>query len=101
MNKKSTLTKVDLVDAVCERLGNTKVEAADLVELVFATIKAALTTGELVKLSGFGNFEVKDKRARTGRNPQTGAALQISARRVVGIHPSQVLRAEVNGGEPQ
>lgn len=90
------LTKADLVDAIHEKIGFSKKEAADMVELIFDTIKGALTEGDKIKISGFGNFVVREKRARTGRNPQTGSAIQISARRVLTFKPSQVLRTEVN-----
>ncbi len=90
------LTKADLVDAIHERIGFSKKEAADMVELIFDTIKGALTGGDKIKISGFGNFVVREKRSRTGRNPQTGQAIEISARRVLTFKPSQVLREEVN-----
>lgn len=90
------LTKADIVEALYERVGFSKKEAADLVELVFDTLKDTLSTGKKVKISGFGNFVVREKNARVGRNPQTGKAIQISARRVLTFRPSQVLRTEVN-----
>jgi integration host factor subunit alpha len=90
------LTKADLVDTIHEKIGFSKKEAADMVELIFDTIKGSLTEGDKIKISGFGNFVVREKRARTGRNPQTGQAIEISARRVLTFKPSQVLRAEVN-----
>ena len=90
------LTKADLVDAIHERIGFSKKEAADMVELIFDTIKTSLTEGDKIKISGFGNFVVREKRSRTGRNPQTGEAIEISARRVLTFKPSQVLREEVN-----
>ena len=71
-------------------------EAADLVELVFDTLKGTLAQGQKIKISGFGNFVVREKRARVGRNPQTGESIEITARRVLTFRPSQVLRAEVN-----
>lgn len=90
------LTKADLVDSIHEKIGFSKKEAADIVELIFDTIKGALTDGDKIKISGFGNFVVREKRARTGRNPQTGQAIEISARRVLTFKPSQVLRSDVN-----
>jgi integration host factor subunit alpha len=90
------LTKADLVDSIHEKIGFSKKEAADIVELIFDTIKGALTEGDKIKISGFGNFVVREKRARTGRNPQTGQAIEISARRVLTFKPSQVLRSDVN-----
>ncbi|NDF15356.1 integration host factor subunit alpha [bacterium] len=90
------MTKADLVDSIHEKIGFSKKEAADIVELIFDTIKGALTDGDKIKISGFGNFVVREKRARTGRNPQTGQAIEISARRVLTFKPSQVLRSDVN-----
>ncbi len=90
------MTKADIVEALYEKIGFSKKEAADLVELVFDTIKTTLAQGQKIKISGFGNFLVREKRARVGRNPQTGQSIEISARRVLTFRPSQVLRAEVN-----
>jgi integration host factor subunit alpha len=90
------LTKADLVDAIHERIGFSKKEAVDMVELIFDTMKDALEKGDKIKISGFGNFLVREKRPRAGRNPQTGDTIQISARRVLTFKPSQVLRTEVN-----
>ena len=92
-----TITKADLVEAIYEKVGYSKKDAADLVELIFNTLKDTLSKGEKIKISGFGNFVVRDKKQRTGRNPQTGQSIQISARRVLTFKPSQVLRSEVNG----
>ncbi len=92
-----TITKADLVEAIYEKVGYSKKDAADLVELIFNTLKDTLSKGEKIKISGFGNFVVRDKKQRTGRNPQTGESIQISARRVLTFKPSQVLRSEVNG----
>src|SRR3989338_9203554 len=92
------MTKADIVEALYEKVGFSKKEAADLVELVFDTIKATLSRGEKIKVSGFGNFVVREKRSRVGRNPQTGDTIEISARRVLTFRPSQVLRSEVNAG---
>src|SRR3954469_16159990 len=90
------MTKADIVDALYEKVGFSKKEAADLVELVFDTIKQTLSQGQKIKVSGFGNFVVREKRSRIGRNPQTGESIEITARRVLTFRPSQVLRAEVN-----
>lgn len=90
------MTKADIVEALYEKVGFSKKEAADLVELVFDTIKGTLSQGQKIKISGFGNFVIRDKRSRIGRNPQTGQSIEISARRVLTFRPSQVLRAEVN-----
>jgi len=90
------MTKADIVEALYEKVGFSKKEAADLVELVFDTIKTTLSQGQKIKISGFGNFVVREKRSRIGRNPQTGESIEIGARRVLTFRPSQVLRAEVN-----
>lgn len=96
MPQGDTMTKADIIEAIYQKVGYSKKDAADLVELIFNTIKDTLARGEKIKISGFGNFVVRDKKARTGRNPQTGDAIQISARRVLTFKPSQVLRTEVN-----
>lgn len=93
-----TMTKAELVELVHEKIGFSKRESTDLVELIFELVKETLERGERVKLSGFGNFEVRDKRARIGRNPQTGDAIEISARRVLTFKPSQVLKQALNPG---
>ena len=90
------MTKADLVDAIYEKIGFSKKEASDLVEMVFDTLKDSLAEGEKIKISGFGNFIVREKRSRIGRNPQTGESIEISARRVLTFRPSQVLRSQVN-----
>lgn len=90
------LTKADIVEALYEKIGVSKKEAQDLVEMVFDTMKDELGKGDKIKISGFGNFVVREKRSRVGRNPQTGESIEISARRVLTFRPSQVLRAEVN-----
>jgi len=90
------MTKADIVESIHQKVGFSKKEAADLVELVFDTIKETLAKGDKLKVSGFGNFVIREKRSRIGRNPQTGETIEISARRVLTFRPSQVLRAEVN-----
>lgn len=90
------MTKADLVDAIHEKIGFSKKEAADLVEMIFDSMKDTLSQGNKIKISGFGNFVVREKRSRMGRNPQTGESIEISARKVLTFRPSQVLRAEVN-----
>lgn len=91
------MTKADIVDAVIEKVGGfSKKEAADAVESVFETVKKTLEKGEKLKVSGFGNFVVRDKLARTGRNPQTGQDLVINARRVLTFRPSPVLKKALN-----
>jgi len=93
------MTKADLVERVCERTGYSRKESAQLVDSVFELIKATLESGEIIKISGFGNFTVKEKSVRRGRNPQTGDAMQISARRVLSFKPSQLLKTSLNGAE--
>lgn len=90
------MTKADIVEALYEKVGFSKKEAADVVELVFGTLKTTLSNGQKIKISGFGNFVVREKRSRVGRNPQTGQSIEITARRVLTFRPSQVLRSEVN-----
>jgi len=94
-----TLTKIDIVEQVAAKCGYSKLEAADLVESVFESIKGALEAGENVKISGFGNFVLRDKRSRMGRNPQTGEAMEISSRRVMSFKVSQVLKEAINSGK--
>jgi integration host factor subunit alpha len=93
------MTKADLVDGVYEKVGGfSKKEASDAVEAVFDIMKETLSKGEQVKVSGFGNFTVRHKAQRTGRNPQTGAPITIAERKVLTFKPSQVLRARLNPG---
>jgi len=87
-----TLTKAELSDILFEKVGLNKREAKDFVEEFFEEIRRALESGESVRLSGFGNFQLRDKRARPGRNPKTGLAVPIQARRVVTFHASQKLK---------
>ena len=89
------LTKADLAEKLYEDLGLNKREAKELVELFFEEIRHALENNEQVKLSGFGNFELRDKSQRPGRNPTTGEEIPISARRVVTFRPGQKLKARV------
>ena len=89
----ATMTKADIIERVyASSAGMSKKESADVVETVFETIKNTLERGEKIKISGFGNFEVKEKEERTGRNPQTGQEIKIAPRRVLTFKPSQVLR---------
>jgi integration host factor subunit alpha len=90
-----TLTKAELADMLYERVGLNKREAKEVVEAFFDEIRAQLEQGESVKLSGFGNFQLRDKPERPGRNPKTGEPIPISARRVVTFHASQKLKAHV------
>ena len=91
----SALTKADLAEMLYEELGFNKREAKELVELFFEEIRASLESNECVKLSGFGNFDLRDKTQRPGRNPKTGEEIPISARRVVTFRPGQKLKAKV------
>ncbi len=86
------MTKADLVSSIYERVGYSKKESARIVESVFDIIKETLERGDKIKISGFGNFVVREKRARIGRNPQTNEEITIAARRVLTFKPSQVLR---------
>ena len=90
------MTKADIIEAVYDQLGLSKKETAEVVELVFETMKDTLADGEKIKISGFGNFVVRQKRARVGRNPQTGDEITISERRVLTFKPSQVLKSALN-----
>jgi integration host factor subunit alpha len=92
------MTKADIVEHIYERVGFSKKESAELVEKVFDIIKETLAEGEKVKISGFGNFVVREKNARKGRNPQTGEEIRLSARRVLTFKPSLVLKNILNNG---
>ncbi|MCS6786382.1 MAG: integration host factor subunit alpha [Thiobacillaceae bacterium] len=91
----STLTKAELANLLFEKVGLNKREAKEMVDYFFEEVRAALERGETVKLSGFGNFQLRDKPQRPGRNPKTGEEMPISARRVVTFHASQKLKALV------
>ena len=90
-----TLTKAELADLLFEKVGLNKREAKDMVEALFEEIASALEKGAGVKLSGFGNFDLREKPQRPGRNPKTGKEVLIKARRVVTFHASQKLKAAV------
>jgi integration host factor subunit alpha len=90
-----TLTKADLADLLFEQVGLNKREAKDMVEAFFEEVRTALEAGDSVKLSGFGNFELRKKSERPGRNPKTGEEIPITARRVVTFHASQKLKSKV------
>jgi integration host factor subunit alpha len=93
------MTKADIVQAVYTKLGGfSKKEAADLVDQVFDSMKETLGRGEKIKISGFGNFVLRDKRQRQGRNPQTGEPIVITARRVLNFKASQLLKQALNVG---
>lgn len=90
-----TMTKADLVEMLFNRMGMNKRDAKDMVDAFFDEIRAALESGRTVKLSGFGNFQLRDKAQRPGRNPKTGEEIAITARRVVTFHASQKLKEAV------
>ncbi|HEB57780.1 MAG TPA: integration host factor subunit alpha [Gammaproteobacteria bacterium] len=89
------LTKADMAERLFEELGLNKREAKELVEMFFEEVRHALENGRQVKLSGFGNFDLRDKKQRPGRNPKTGEEIPITARRVVTFRPGQKLKARV------
>lgn len=91
----TALTKAELAEKLFEDLGLNKREAKDMVDLFFDEIRDSLSRNEQVKLSGFGNFDLRDKRQRPGRNPKTGEEIPISARRVVTFKPGQKLKVRV------
>lgn len=90
------MTKSDLAEKINAATGFSKKESADVLETVFSIIKNTLETGDKIKISGFGNFEVKQKADRRGRNPQTGEAITIAARRILTFKPSTLLRQAIN-----
>ena len=95
-DERKTLTKAELAEMLFERVGLNKREAKDMVESFFEEVRTALQKGEGVKLSGFGNFHLRDQPQRPGRNPKTGEVIPIIARPVVPFHASQKLKAKVD-----
>ena len=91
------MTRADLADAVYRRVGLSRSESADLVEVVLQEISDTVEAGESVKLSSFGSFVVRDKGERIGRNPKTGVEVPICPRRVMVFKPSNILKARING----
>ena len=91
----AALTKADLAEMLFNDLGLNKREAKEMVELFFEEIRSSLENNEEVKLSGFGNFDIRDKKSRPGRNPKTGEEVAVTARRVVTFKPGQKLKARV------
>lgn len=89
------LTKADLAEMLFDELGLNKREAKEIVEMFYSEISSALENNDQVKISGFGNFDLRDKKSRPGRNPKTGEEIPISARRVVTFKPGQKLKARV------
>ncbi len=91
------MTKADLIESIYEKVGLSKKESSQIVELVFEIMRSSLEKGEKVKISGFGNFNIRDKKVRRGRNPQTGDEIEISARSVLTFKASPVLKKALNG----
>ena len=91
------LTKIDIVQNISDKLGLSRNNSARIVESVFEIMKEQLSKGDTIKISGFGNFVVKSKNARRGRNPQTGNEMEISARKVLTFRSSNVLKKTLNG----
>jgi integration host factor subunit alpha len=96
-----TLTKAELSDLLFDKLGLNKRESKDMVEAFFDMLHASLVKGQDVKLSGFGNFNIRRKAPRPGRNPRTGESIPIAARNVVTFHASHKLKAQVQGETPE
>ena len=94
------LTKAEMAEHLFEKLGINKRDAKDLVETFFEEVREALESGEQVKLSGFGNFDLSQKNERPGRNPKTGEDIPIKARRVVTFRPGQKLKSRVESSKP-
>jgi integration host factor subunit alpha len=92
----ASMTKADIVDQVYVKTGLSKKESADIVEKVFELVKETVAKGEKIKIAGFGNFVVKEKSTRRGRNPQTGEEIEISSRRILTFKPSQILKSAIN-----
>ncbi len=92
------MTKADIVQRVYEKVGLSKKESGELVEQVFDILKDTIESGEKIKIAGFGNFVVMKKAARRGRNPQTGEAMTIEARRILTFKASILLKAAINKG---
>jgi integration host factor subunit alpha len=94
-----SLTKIEIINSVYEQIGISKKDSVRIVESIFEIIKDELDKGKAVKISGFGKWAVKAKKKRKGRNPQTGEALMIDARKVITFKPSNVLRDALNSGD--
>ena len=90
------MTKADIVERIHQKIGFSKKESSEMVESVFSILKNTLESGEKIKIAGFGNFVVKQKADRRGRNPQTGDSITIAARRILTFKPSQVLKNAIN-----
>ena len=90
------MVKIDIVDKICEKVGFSNKEVTKIVETVFDIIKETLQREDKILVSGFGNFVIRNKRARRGRNPQTGGDIEITSRRILTFKPSAVLKASLN-----
>ncbi len=90
------MTKADLIESIYEKVGLSKKESSQIVELMFDLIRARLESGGKVKISGFGNFTIREKHVRRGRNPQTGDEIKIAARNVLTFKASPVLKKALN-----
>ena len=95
------MRKADIANAICEKVGISKTEAMDMVEYILDVIKAGLQKGDAIKIAGFGNFIVRSKGERKGRNPRTGEEIAITPRRVVTFRPSQLFKIYVNSESSQ
>lgn len=95
------MTKADIVSEVYEKVGLSKKEATDIVETVLDSIKETLKAGETVKIAGFGNFVIREKGSRKGRNPKTGENIEITPRKVVTFKPSMIFKDFVDKGKEQ
>lgn len=93
------MTKAEIVESVHRKVGLSKKDSAEVVESLFELMREQLEQGVQIKISGFGNFNIRQKGPRRGRNPKTGTEIEISARKVLTFRPSQILRDKVNGGE--
>lgn len=94
------LTKIDIVEKIINQMEISKRDSVDLVESVLSILKSTLGAGEKIKIAGFGTFEVKQKKDRRGRNPQTGEAIIIDARRILTYKPSNLLKTRINEQNP-
>lgn len=92
------MTKADIAEKIHQGTGLSKKESAEMMEAVFSLMKSTLENGEKLKITGFGNFEVKQKADRRGRNPQTGETIIITSRKILSFKPSTILKANINNG---
>ena len=90
------MTKADIAEKIHHKTGFSKKESAEILEALFSLMKSSLESGEKLKIAGFGNFEIKQKKDRKGRNPQTGETITIEARKILSFKPSTILRQSIN-----